>query len=167
MALSSELSSSNICISMWLGVPSYLSFNVAWSSELFVFRCDLEFRAICISPWLGVPSYFYFTVAWSSELSSSICIFSLHGHKSLHFYCSIIADLFLKHRITGMSYLWRLILNIMIPIIACTAISSISRVGNATYLAWRTRCLLRSSGGGRAAARHATIFSMPRRIVAQ
>ena len=93
---------------------------------------------------------------------------------SLHFYCSIIADLFLKHRITGMSYLWRLILNIMIPIIACTAISSISRVGNATYLAWRTRCLLRSSGGGRAAkvggraaARHATIFSMPRRVAAQ
>ena len=43
-----------------------------------------------------------------------------------------------------MSYLWLLILNIMIPIIACTAIS---RVGNATYLAWRTRCLLRSSGG--------------------
>ena len=73
-----------------------------------------------------------------------------------------------------MSYLWRLILNIMIPIIACTAISSISRVGNATYLAWGTRCLLRSSGGGRAAkvggraaARHATIFSMPRRVAAQ
>ena len=73
-----------------------------------------------------------------------------------------------------MSYLWRLILNIMIPIIACTAISSISRVGNATYLAWRTCCLLRSSGGGRAAkvggraaARHATIFSMPRRVAAQ
>ena len=69
-----------------------------------------------------------------------------------------------------MSYLWRLILNIMIPIIACTAIS---RVGNATYLAWRTRCLLRSSGcgcaakvGGRAAAQHATIFSMPRRVAA-
>ena len=85
-----------LSILMWLGVPSYLSFNVAWSSELVVFRCDLEFRAICISPWLGVPSYFYFTVAWSSELSSSICIFSLHGQKSLHFYCSIIADHFLK-----------------------------------------------------------------------
>ena len=73
-----------------------------------------------------------------------------------------------------MSYLWRLILNIMIPIIACTAISSISRVGNATYLAWRTRCLLRSSGGGRAAkvggraaAQHATICSMPRLVAAQ
>ena len=73
-----------------------------------------------------------------------------------------------------MSYLWRLILNIMIPIIACTAISSISRVGNATYLAWRTRCLrLRSSGcgcaakvGGRAAAQHA-ICSMQRRVAAQ
>jgi hypothetical protein len=40
-----------ICISLWLGVPSYLYFKfaVAWSSELFVFRCGLEFRALLIS----------------------------------------------------------------------------------------------------------------------
>ena len=44
VAWSSELSSS-ICISMSLGVPSYLYFAVTWSSELFVFRCGLEFRA--------------------------------------------------------------------------------------------------------------------------
>ena len=151
---------------MWLEVPSYLSFNVAWSSELFVFRCDLEFRAICISPWLGVPSYFYFIAAWSSELSSSICIFSLHGHKSLHFYCSIIADHFLKQDN------WN-----VLPLAAYPQHHDIHHCmysGNATYLAWRTRCLLRSSGGGRAAkvggraaARHATIFSMPRRVAAQ
>ena len=46
-----------ICISMWLGVPSYLYFAVAWI-----------FRAICISLWLGVPSSFNFAVTWSSEL---------------------------------------------------------------------------------------------------
>jgi hypothetical protein len=46
-----------ICISLWLGVPSYLYFDVAWSSELFVLRCGLDF-----------PSYLYFAVAWSSEL---------------------------------------------------------------------------------------------------
>jgi hypothetical protein len=59
-----------ICISLWLGVPSSFNFAVAWSSELFVFqvRCGLEFRAICISLWLGVPSSFNFAVAWSSEL---------------------------------------------------------------------------------------------------
>ena len=35
-----------ICISMWLGVPSYLYFPVAWSSELFVaICCGSEFRA--------------------------------------------------------------------------------------------------------------------------
>ena len=27
---------------MRLGAPSYLSFNVAWTSELFVFRCGLH-----------------------------------------------------------------------------------------------------------------------------
>ncbi len=58
-----------VSISLWLGVPSYLYFAVAWSSELFVFRCGLEFRAFCISLWLRVPSYLYFAVAWSSELS--------------------------------------------------------------------------------------------------
>jgi hypothetical protein len=42
---------------MWLGVPSYLYFAVAWI-----------FRAICISLWLGVPSSFNFAVTWSSEL---------------------------------------------------------------------------------------------------
>ena len=31
--------------SLWLGVPSYFYFDVAWSSELFVFRCGSEFRA--------------------------------------------------------------------------------------------------------------------------
>ena len=41
---------------MWLGVPSYLYFAVTWSSELFVFRHGLEFRANFISLWLGVPS---------------------------------------------------------------------------------------------------------------
>ena len=35
-------------------VYSYLA--VAWSSELFVLRCGLEFRALCIELWLGVPS---------------------------------------------------------------------------------------------------------------
>ena len=49
------------------GVPSYLYLALAWSSELFVFRCGLEFRAICISLWLGFPSYLYFAVAWISE----------------------------------------------------------------------------------------------------
>ena len=29
--------------SLWLGVPSYFYFDVAWSSELFVFRCGSEF----------------------------------------------------------------------------------------------------------------------------
>ena len=47
----------------------YLYLAVAWSSELFVFHCSLEFQAFGISLWLGVPSYLYFTVAWSSELS--------------------------------------------------------------------------------------------------
>ena len=89
-----------IYIALWLGVPSYLYFDVAWSSELFVFscglefraicsyllwlgvpssvvvfvfQCGLEFRAICILLWLGVPSYLYFAVAWSSELFVAIC----------------------------------------------------------------------------------------------
>ena len=48
---------------------AYLYFAVAWSSELFVFHCSLEFRAFGISLWLGVQSYLYFAVAWSSELS--------------------------------------------------------------------------------------------------
>ena len=72
---------SPLSISLWLGVPGYLYCDVVWSSELFVLRCGLEFRAICISLWLGVPSYFYcdvvwilqpnlyFAVAWSSEPS--------------------------------------------------------------------------------------------------
>ena len=35
---------SGLCVlKMWLGLPSYLYFSVAWSSELFVFRCGLEF----------------------------------------------------------------------------------------------------------------------------
>ena len=37
---------SGLCVlKMWLGLPSYLYFSVAWSSKLFVFRCGLEFRA--------------------------------------------------------------------------------------------------------------------------
>ncbi len=47
----------------------YLYLAVAWSSELFVFHCSLEFRAFGISLWLGVPSYLHFTVAWCSKLS--------------------------------------------------------------------------------------------------
>ncbi len=58
-----------LCISLWLGVQSYLYFTVAWSSELFVFHCGLEFRALCISLWLRLQIYLYFTVAWSSEIS--------------------------------------------------------------------------------------------------
>ena len=51
----------------WILQPilSYLYCAVAWSSELFVFRCGLEFRAIYIALWLGVPSYLFFDVASS------------------------------------------------------------------------------------------------------
>ena len=55
-----------ICLLMWLGLPSYLYFALAWSSELsssIVLRCGLELRAICLLMWLGLPSYLYFAVA--------------------------------------------------------------------------------------------------------
>ena len=58
-----------------LDSPTHIEFWGDWilqpilSSELFILRCGLEFRAICISMWLGVPSYLYFAVAWSSEPS--------------------------------------------------------------------------------------------------
>ncbi len=51
----------------------YLYLAVAWSSELFVFHCGLEYRALGISLWLGVQSYLYFAVAWSCELSVLCC----------------------------------------------------------------------------------------------
>ena len=50
-------------LEFWGGLDSPTHFewavcveNVAWTSELFVFLCGLEFQAICISLWLGVPS---------------------------------------------------------------------------------------------------------------
>ncbi len=58
----------SIWILMWLGVPSYLIFAMAWSSELFEFCHGFGFRAIWFLPWLGVPSYLNFTMAWRSEL---------------------------------------------------------------------------------------------------
>ena len=80
LPLASHNHVSPLSISLWLGVPGYfycyvvwilqpiLYFAVAWSSELFVLQCGLEFQAICIAMWLGVPSYLYLAVAWSSEL---------------------------------------------------------------------------------------------------
>ncbi len=53
---------------------------------------------------------------------NSFELFSLLGCTTLHYDCSIIADL-LKHRMSGISYLWLLLLNIMIMAIpACTPI---------------------------------------------
>jgi hypothetical protein len=53
--------------------------------------------------------------------SSTPSNLSLHGHTTLNDDCSIIADL-VKDRMTGTSYLWRLLLNIMMTIPACTPI---------------------------------------------
>jgi hypothetical protein len=60
------------------GVPSYLYLALAWSSELFVFRCGLDFRAICISLWLGYPSPSFMVVA-RLNLYSSIVLLVLVG----------------------------------------------------------------------------------------
>jgi len=59
-------------------VPSYLYLALAWSSELFVFRCGLDFRAICISLWLGYPSPSFMVVA-RLNLYSSIVLLVLVG----------------------------------------------------------------------------------------
>jgi hypothetical protein len=68
------------------------------------------------------------------------------GHTISHYDCSIIADL-LKHRMTGISYLW-LLLNVMIAILVCKDQQCHKIMPSAPYAG---RCLLRSSGGGRAA----------------
>jgi hypothetical protein len=46
---------------------------------------------------------------------------SLLGYTTLYYDSSIIADL-LKRRMTGISFLWRLLLNIMMTIPACAPI---------------------------------------------
>ncbi len=49
-----------------LGVPSYLIYAIAWSSEIFDLCHCLEFRALWFMPLLGVPSYLIYATAWSS-----------------------------------------------------------------------------------------------------
>jgi hypothetical protein len=52
---------------------------------------------------------------------NSFGLVSLLGYTTLRYDSSIIADL-LKHRMTGISFLWRLLLNIMMTIPACAPI---------------------------------------------
>jgi hypothetical protein len=52
---------------------------------------------------------------------NSFELVSLLGYTTLHYDSSIIADL-LKRRMTGISFLWRLLLNIMMTIPACARI---------------------------------------------
>ncbi len=84
---------------------------------------------------------------------NSFEIFSLRT-QPLHYNCTVITGL-LKHRITAMSYLWRLTLNIMISIFACTAIhgSAISQTHAWSTWSWQLPAaqnwwLPRRSGGG-------------------
>jgi hypothetical protein len=81
----------------------------------------------------------------------------------------------LKDRMTGISYLLLLLFNIMIAILACTAIQGSTMMPQthaertlrwplpAAQQWWRQR----SSGGGRPLAQHSTIFSMLRQVAAQ
>ena len=55
---------------------------MAWSSELFVFCCGLEFRALLISQWLGVPSYLYFAICNSQWLGVPSHLISSFCHRS-------------------------------------------------------------------------------------
>jgi hypothetical protein len=64
-------------------------------------------------------------------------MFYLHDHTALHYDCSIIAADLLKHRMTGMPFLWRLILNTMIAILACTLAAIQGSEMSQTH-AWRT-----------------------------
>jgi hypothetical protein len=97
-----------------------------------------------ISQWAWVTMAIFLFLQWVGVTRTifikSFEIFSLHGHTTLHYDCSIIADL-LKRRMTGMSYPLRFIL---IIILACTAIqgSAMSQIH-----AWRTLCW--PLGGGR------------------
>jgi hypothetical protein len=95
---------------------------------------------------------------------NSFELVSLLDYTTLHYDSSIIADL-LKHRMTGISFLWLLLLNIMMTIPACAPIqgSTIHIFMPSTYYAVHCLLRMRSSGGCHTVAQHATIFSILRR----
>ena len=86
--------------------------------------------------------------------------------------CSIITDLSntgLEYPIFVTASTSQLILKIMIAITTCAALQTyaVQRVNDPMPdAAGAGRCLLRSSGGGRALAQHAAIFSMMSRVAA-
>jgi hypothetical protein len=94
----------------------------------------------------------------------------------LHYDCPIITDL-LKHRMTGMSYHWLSVLNIMICILACTSFHDQQCFNPMSGAPDAGRCLLNSIGGCPSAVAPAAelhimpqfsaIFSMLGRIAAQ
>ena len=159
-----------------------------WSGCHFSFLDCLDATSpFLFSQWSGCnQSIFLFLMVWIPPVHFlfrlDVCcrvkpskalrkIFSLHGHTTLHYDCPIIIADFFETQDN-----WN-----VLPLAAYPqhhdihhCMYSSSRISNATNHVWGTRCLLRSSGGGcaakvggRTAAQHATIFSMPRRVAAQ
>ncbi len=101
---------------------------MAWSylaSDSHHAKRIMEFICWMLSLWINQSR----KTSRGGKFINSFELCSLHGYTTLHYYSSIIADL-LERRMTGISFLWRLLLNIMKTIPACAPIqgSTISQI---------------------------------------
>jgi hypothetical protein len=84
---------------------SYLSSDSHHAKQIVEFICWM------VSLWINQSR----KTSPGGKFINSFELSSLHGYTTLHYDCSIIADL-LKCRMTGISFPWRLLLNIMMTI---------------------------------------------------
>jgi hypothetical protein len=94
--------------------------------------------------------FFFSSGAGCNQSIFSVQVLLIHDHTTLHHDCSIIADLFETQDNWHVLFWWLFNNIMMIAILACTSIKR-SAMPQTHALSTRCQCLLRSSGGGRAA----------------